>query len=41
MVETLSEEQMQNFYSQDELREQIKALKRMLSQGRNRMGEND
>jgi len=40
-VETLRVEQMQNVYSQEELRQQIRALKWMLSQGRRRMDTDD
>jgi hypothetical protein len=41
-VETLGEEQMRSFFAQEDLMEQVRALKRMLAQqGRRRMGEDE
>jgi hypothetical protein len=40
-VESLSVEQFRNFYNQEELTEQVRALKRMLAQGGRRMGEEE
>ena len=41
-IETLASDQMRSFYTQEELREQVRGLKQMLAmQGRRRMGEEE